>query len=131
MKFKFPLKGAFYYTCEFGDRRNPITGKKQFHTGIDIAAPFYRRKIYIRSVEDGIVIESKRGTGYGNFILIKHRNGFVTRYAHLKKRFVRKYRKVKKGSKIGIMGTTGRSTGRHLHFEVLYKKKLYNPQLIF
>ena len=127
----FPLKDDFYYTCEYGNRINPVTGRKQFHTGIDIASPHWIRLIYVYAIADGKVFESKRGQGYGNYVSIEHTNGFISRYAHFRKRKAFKNQRVVKGQVIGIMGTTGRSTGRHLHFEIIHNGFIFNPQLLF
>jgi murein DD-endopeptidase MepM/ murein hydrolase activator NlpD len=96
------------------------------HSGIDIAN---RTGTPIYAADDGYVVLSGRDTwGYGNQVVIDHGNGFKTRYAHLNTILVKAGDTVKKGQKIGLMGSTGRSTGPHLHFEVIYNGVMRNPQ---
>ncbi|MGD2205501.1 MAG: M23 family metallopeptidase [Anaerolineae bacterium] len=95
------------------------------HHGIDVAN---RTGMPIYAADDGYVVLAGRDTwGYGNQVLIDHGNGFLTRYAHLHKVLVKAGDKVKKNQKIGTMGTTGRSTGPHLHFEIIYNRVRRNP----
>ncbi len=111
-------------TSPFGWRIHPITHKPEFHKGYDIAnlpgTP-------IRATADGIVSFVGRRNGFGNTVEIKHGYGFKTRYAHLKKYIVRKGQPVKKGDIIGYMGSTGLSTGPHLHYEVRVLNQAVNP----
>ena len=108
----------------FGSRIHPITHKRHGHKGIDLAAP---RNTPIYATADGVVTFSGRNGGYGNFIKLNHRNGYKTAYAHLNSRAVREGSTVKKGDLIGYVGSTGASTGNHLHYEVYYQDKLINP----
>ncbi|MDQ2180307.1 M23 family metallopeptidase [Marinifilum fragile] len=80
---------------------------------------------------NGIVVKSGWNGGYGNYIKVKHGNGFETVYTHLSKVSVKKGQKVKKGDVIGKVGSTGQSTGSHLHYEILKNKKRVDPQLYF
>ena len=103
----------------FGHRIHPVTGKPGNHAGIDIPAP-KNTKIY--AARGGVVITSKMGSGsdwsYGNYVVINHGDGTSTLYAHMNSRAVKVGDVVKQGQIIGYVGTTGRSTGNHLHYEV-------------
>jgi murein DD-endopeptidase MepM/ murein hydrolase activator NlpD len=102
----------------FGMRRHPILGDMRSHKGVDYAAA---PGTPVRTVGDGVVVRAGWGNGYGNVIEVRHRNGFVTRYAHLRgfAKGVRTGARVAIGETIGFVGSTGLSTGPHLHFEVL------------
>ena len=108
----------------FGTRVHPITRKKHTHKGIDMAAP---QMTPIYATADGVVTFSGRNGGYGNFVKLNHRNGYKTAYAHMHKIAVNKGADVRKGDLIGYVGTTGSSTGNHLHYEVYYQDKLIDP----
>lgn len=108
----------------FGTRIHPITRKKHTHKGIDLAAP---KMTPIYATADGEVTFSGRNGGYGNFVKINHRNGYKTAYAHMHRIAVKKGSDVHKGDLIGYVGTTGSSTGNHLHYEVYYQDKLVDP----
>lgn len=108
----------------YGYRIHPITGKKSFHEGIDIASA-YGNAVYAYS--DGKVIEAGWSGAYGNSVLIDHGNGLKTRYGHLSKMYVRVGQKVGTNDKIGAVGSTGFSTGPHVHFEVLKNGQTKNP----
>ncbi len=96
------------------------------HLGIDIAN---RTGVPIRAADDGYVVMAGRDTwGYGNQVVIDHGNGYLTRYAHLNTILIKAGQSVKKNQQIGTMGTTGRSTGPHLHFEIIYNGVRRNPQ---
>ena len=99
------------------------------HKGMDFAAPS-GTPIYASG--DGKVTYAGRKGSYGNYVKIRHQNGYSTAYAHMKsvKKGVRKGSKVKQGEVIGYVGTTGRSTGPHLHYEVLKGSKQINPKLV-
>lgn len=109
----WPCKGVL--TSSFKYRINPITGKRQFHAGIDIGGPMYT-KIYA-PINGKVVYSGKRG-GYGNMIILDHGQGVTSRYAHNSKLLVKVGQQVKKGDKIALMGSTGQSTGPHLHYEI-------------
>ena len=109
----------------FGWRTDPLTGKREFHEGIDFAS---RPKSLIRAVAAGIVIWSDRHSGYGNMIEINHGNGYVTRYAHNKRNLVVVGDKVEKGQHIAEIGSSGRSTGTHVHFEVMHNGENVDPK---
>lgn len=113
-----------YITSRFGYRKDPFTGRTSFHGGIDFAGP---AGTDIFTVADGVVVKSGWHSGYGNLVEIDHGNGLVTRYAHAKKLVVKEGDLVSKDQLIAHMGTTGRSTGVHLHFEVLKDGRHINP----
>jgi murein DD-endopeptidase MepM/ murein hydrolase activator NlpD len=118
----WPVRG--YLSSYFGRRKDPFTGQREFHPGIDISSPTGTPVV---APADGIVaVAAKRG-GFGNFIIIKHKYGYITRFGHLLKFNVRKGQRVKRGQIIGYLGNTGRSRGPHLHYEVLRNGKAENP----
>ena len=108
----------------FGERVHPVYGKKHFHKGIDLASP---NGTPIYATADGIVAFAGVCNGYGNFIKLNHQNGYKTGYAHMSKMTVKTNDKVKKGDLIGYVGSTGTSTGNHLHYEVYYNDQLTDP----
>lgn len=109
----------------FGMRKDPIDGKYRMHAGIDLAGP---KGDMIYATGNGVVVEvSYNFYGYGNYVLIDHGFGYKTRYAHLVKANVRKGDTVTRGQVIGTLGSTGKSTGPHLHYEVIYRNKTVNP----
>lgn len=108
----------------YGSRVHPLTGRRTFHDGVDIAAA-YGNGVYAFTA--GRVVEAGWNGGYGNCILIDHGNGLKTRYGHLSKIYVRRGQKVGTGDKIGAVGSSGVSTGPHLHFEVIKNGKTKNP----
>lgn len=109
----------------FGMRADPITGKMVFHDGIDYAG---KSGSPILTVASGIVTWSGVRYGYGNMVEINHGNGYQTRYAHNKKNLVVVGQKVDQGQIIALMGSSGRSTGPHVHFEVVQNGKTVNPK---
>ncbi|MFQ5960239.1 MAG: M23 family metallopeptidase [Candidatus Methylomirabilales bacterium] len=119
----WPAKG--YVSSGFGHRISPFTGRRQRHTGIDVAAP---RGTPILAAADGVVTFSGRLAGYGRVIVITHGFGFKTFYGHNQKNKVRKGQRVKRGQVIGVVGNSGYSTGSHVHYEVLVKGTPVNPR---
>ena len=121
-----PVNGA-RLSSSFGRRRHPILGYRKMHTGVDFAAP---RGTPILAAGSGTVERANRYGGYGNYIRIRHTDGYKTAYAHLKSfaRGVRSGKYVKQDQVIGYVGTTGRSTGPHLHYEVMLHGKKINPR---
>ena len=105
-----------WISSDFGKRADPFTGKQEFHRGVDFVGKYYSDVI---SVAGGVVTEAEDHTAYGNLVEIDHGNGYVTRYGHNDKLVVKAGQTVKKGQVIAKMGSTGRSTGPHVHFEVL------------
>ena len=124
IRFRVPTKGTV--TSPFGYRVHPVTKKRRaFHRGIDIGAP---TGTPVRAAAEGVVIRSTYNrNGYGNLIVIKHEKNLCTYYGHLSKRRVRKGQRVRKGDLIGNVGSTGASTGPHLHFEVRRGSRAVNP----
>lgn len=113
-----------YISSFFGRRPDPFTGESAFHAGIDFAgAPGTR----VLAAADGVVSFAGRGTGYGKLVEITHGNGYVTRYAHNASLLVQPGQTVRRGDPLALMGSTGRSTGTHLHFEVLRDGRSVNP----
>ncbi len=108
----------------YGTRINPVTGKYQRHSGVDI--PGARGEDVI-AVAAGLVTKSKRISGYGNVVQILHANGYSTRYAHNQANLVAEGDRVEKGQVIALLGSTGRSTGPHVHFEVRKDGEAINP----
>lgn len=108
----------------FGERIHPITGEQSFHKGIDIPAP---QNTEIVSSDDGIVIFSGMQNGYGNVVKIKHFDGKNTVYAHNTLNVVQEGDIVRQGQTIAKVGTTGNSTGNHLHFETIVNEENLNP----
>lgn len=109
----------------FGVRTDPFTGRLTQHTGIDFAA---RAGAEVVSVASGIVSEAGVRDGYGKLVEINHGNGYATRYAHNASLLVKVGDKVTKGQAIARVGSSGRSTGPHVHFEVLFNGALVNPE---
>ncbi len=122
-----PVPSA-YISSSFGNRFHPILKKRQFHKGIDLAA---NSGTPIIAPADGKVVSAGTNQGYGKFVQINHKYGFETAYGHLKKIYVRKGQTVKRGDKIGEVGSTGLSTSNHLHYEVRFKGKALNPRDFF
>ncbi|HNQ15742.1 MAG TPA: M23 family metallopeptidase, partial [Pyrinomonadaceae bacterium] len=111
---------------EFGFRRNPFGGRSyEFHAGMDIDG---ERGDSVMAPGNGIVIKAGWQGGYGNMIEIDHGNGITTRYGHLSKIEVAIGQSVARGELIGLIGTTGRSTGPHLHYELRLNDKPINPR---
>jgi len=111
-------------SSSYGMRVHPITGKVARHNGIDIPAP-HGTAIY--ATADGIVGRAQRLGGYGNYVEIEHGNMIQTRYGHMSSYIVRPGQQVKKGEIVGYVGSTGRSTGNHLHYEVRIEGAPVNP----
>lgn len=111
-------------TSGFGYRIDPFTGRPNFHAGLDLAA-FERAPVV--STSPGIVSFAGVRTGYGYTVEIDHGHGFKTRYGHLRDIQVQRGDRVAIGQRVGSMGSTGRSTGTHLHYEVWYRGKAYDP----
>jgi len=120
-----PINGA-RLSSGYGRRKHPILGYTKMHRGIDFAAP---RGTPIFAAGDGVIEFKGRKGGYGNYIRIRHNNGYSTAYAHMNG-FARKMyqgRRVRQGQVIGYVGSTGRSTGPHLHYEILVDGRQTNP----
>ncbi len=119
----------YWMTSTFGYRTDPFNKRRTFHRGIDLAGP-YGLDIY--ATGEGVVISAEYNThGYGREVVIDHGFGYKSRYAHLQKINVEKGDKVKRGQVIGKLGSTGRSTGPHLHYEIHFNRKSINPLYCF
>ena len=119
-----PARGGWLSSL-YGYRTDPISGKKEFHQGMDFAG---KAGTPITAVAAGIVIWSGPRYGFGNLVEVSHGNGYVTRYAHNQKNLVNVGEKVGKAEVIALMGNSGRSTGTHVHFEVLRNGKHLDPR---
>ncbi len=108
----------------FGIRTDPFTGRKEMHKGLDLAGKMGSEVV---AVADGVVTWSGKRYGYGNLVEINHGNGYVTRYGHNSRLLVEPGEVVRRGQVIALMGSTGRSTGPHVHFEVLAKGRQIDP----
>ena len=113
--FLWPLPGRYNLSSLFGSRKHPITGKANNHTGIDIPAS---GGTSILAAKSGVVTTSTYNNSYGNYVVVSHSDGTSTLYAHMVRRNCSKGDTVSQGQVIGYVGTTGSSTGNHLHFEV-------------
>ena len=117
--FEWPLPGDFSITSPFGYRTDPITGEVSFHDGVDIAAP---EGTAILAAADGFVVTTNRtdswGGSYGYYVMIQHDETYETLYAHCSEVLVKAGQEVEQGDVIALVGSTGNSTGNHLHFEV-------------
>lgn len=120
-----PCPGYTRITSEFEGRINPITGKQEIHGGMDLAAPA-GTPIYAAAA--GKIITSGWHNSYGNYVMIDHGNGMVTLYGHMRNRAVIVGQTVIQGQCIGYVGSTGDSTGNHVHFEVRINGKRENPR---
>ena len=120
-----PVPGSYHISSYYGRRLDPVYGKTAFHEGIDFAMPSGNG---IYSTADGVV-ETVRHEfyGYGNSVVVDHGFGYKTRYAHMKTIAVHEGDAVKRGSFLGLSGNSGKSTGPHLHYEVIYKGRQVNP----
>lgn len=120
-----PKKGSYHMASPFGYRVDPVYGGTRFHSGQDLAAA-QGYPVYVTG--DGVVEKVHFGfTGYGYEVLVDHGFGYKTRYAHLSRIDVAEGMKVLRGDQIGAVGRTGKATGTHLHYEVLYKGNAVNP----
>ena len=111
-------------SSSYGMRVHPVTGRVARHNGIDIPAP---RGTPIYATADGIVGRAQRLGGYGNYVEVEHGNAIQTRYGHMSSYIVRSGQQVKRGDILGYVGSTGRSTGNHLHYEVRIEGAPVNP----
>lgn len=118
-----PLK-SYYITSNYGKRRDPINKRWAAHYGVDLGSP---SKSSVYATAPGVVTYVGWKGNFGRLVEITHGSGLKTRYGHLHKTLVRRGQKIKFHHKIGLLGSTGRSTGAHLHYEVLFKKRSKNP----
>jgi len=118
-----PVRGG-YASSSFGMRSDPFSGAREFHRGIDFNG---NRGDDVLAVADGVVAFAGRSPGYGNIVDIDHGNGYMTRYAHNERNLVEPGQRIRAGDVISKMGSTGRSTGVHVHFEVWHNDRPVNP----
>jgi murein DD-endopeptidase MepM/ murein hydrolase activator NlpD len=117
-----PVRGIL--TDGFGGRSDPFTGEQGTHNAVDISSAVGQP---VRAPADGLVVKAEWANGYGNVVYIAHGYGYSTRYGHLSGYAVKAGSRVKRGDVIGYVGTTGRSTGPHLHYEVRLNNNPVNP----
>ena len=119
-----PLKKEYRISSPFGFRTHPLSGQRSFHGGVDmavtVATPVY-------ATASGMVAFAGRKGGYGRCVILKHAYGFSTLYGHLIAYYVKKGQPVKAGQPVGFVGSTGRSTGNHLHYETRKNGKPIKP----
>jgi murein DD-endopeptidase MepM/ murein hydrolase activator NlpD len=113
-----------FISSYFGERQDPFTGHEAYHKGIDFAGTAGENVV---AVAAGVVTWAGERSGYGTLVEINHGDGYVTRYAHNERVLVNVGDTVKRGEAIALMGSTGRSTGPHVHFEVLRNGRQVNP----
>lgn len=123
--FKFPLpSGVYRITSYYGNRKDPFTGKTAYHSGYDFACA---KGTPIYAADSGTVVIAQWNGGYGNCVTINHGGGIMTLYGHCSELLVKAGQKVSRGDVIAKVGTTGRSTGNHLHFEVRKNGAVSDP----
>ena len=123
-QFAWPCRRNTRLSSNYGYRKDPFTGRRAFHSGSDFA-PGYGASAYASM--SGRVTHAGYMGGYGKLVVIRHANGYTTRYGHLSRILVRKGQYVSQEQRIGRVGNTGRSTGAHLHFEIRKNGKPQNP----
>lgn len=121
---QLPLSGEFLLTSSFGVRADPMTHLPSMHEGIDFVAPVGTP---VLATAPGQVLRAEYSGAYGNMVEVSHQDGFVTRYAHLKTIFVKPGQFIRREETLGSLGNTGRSTGPHLHYEVLLRGQPMHP----
>jgi len=122
-----PIREYRRISSPYGWRKDPFTGQRKFHSGIDYACELATT---VHATAAGIVIYVGPKGGYGKCIIIKHKYGFSTLYAHLSGYYVSRGMMVQAGKVVGFVGSTGRSTGNHLHYEVRKNNKVIKPLFI-
>ena len=118
-----PVSGGFI-SSYFGEREDPFSGHEAYHKGVDFAGTAGSNVV---AVAAGVVTWAGERTGYGNLVEINHGDGYVTRYAHNERTLVKVGETVKRGEAVALMGSTGRSTGPHVHFEVIRNGRQVDP----
>jgi hypothetical protein len=121
--FRFPLRN-FTLTSAFGPRINPVTGRFRVHEGLDLAAP---EGTDVFAAAEGVVSETGSDPVYGNYVVLRHRDDWVSLYGHLSLVSVILRQELRSGSVIGKVGSTGQSTGPHLHFELRKNGRAQDP----
>ena len=116
---------AGYTSSGFGYRLHPLENKVKFHYGTDFAA---NSGTAVCAFADGTVLAAGQDDGYGNYVKIRHADGYTTLYGHCSKLLVRAGETVTMGQEIALVGATGKATGPHLHFELMHDGYYYNPE---
>lgn len=134
--FSWPCPGYYYVSSPYGYRNHPISGKYKFHKGIDIAGGGIKGKPIVAAADGIVSIATYNSGGYGHYVMVNHGTGkdgksYVTLYAHMTRYIVSVGQYVKKGQTIGYVGTSGASTGYHLHFEIRANGETTNPMSYF
>ena len=122
--FRKPLRSRYYVSSRYGWRNNPFSGRRTFHNGVDMAASM-GTPVY--AALDGRVVRTGYDVTYGNFVIIAHHSGYQSMYAHLSSITVSNRAYVSAGTRIGLVGNTGQSTGAHLHFTIYKNRSTINP----
>jgi murein DD-endopeptidase MepM/ murein hydrolase activator NlpD len=117
-----PVYGAI--TSKYGQRTDPLNNKQGFHVGVDIRG---KHGTKIRATAAGVVVKAFRNGGYGNYVEIDHGNGYRTAYGHMQSYVVKEGESVTRGQIIGLVGSSGRSLGPHLHYEIRLHRRPVNP----
>lgn len=119
-----PLQTEFLLSSNFGVRSDPLTHLPSMHEGLDFVAPVGTPVV---ATAAGQVVQARYNGAYGKMVEVMHAEGFATRYAHLKTILVQPGQQLQAGDRLGLLGNTGRSTGPHLHYEVLYRGQAMHP----
>ena len=122
--FVWPSASSRKVTSEFGSRKHPVYGTYRYHYGIDIGASYGTS---ILAADSGTVLTATYNSSYGNYVVITHGNGYRTLYAHMSKIYASKGDSVRQGDVVGLVGSTGVSTGPHIHFEIIKDGAKVNP----
>lgn len=126
--FHKPIHSRYYLSSYYGWRSSPFSGKRSYHSGIDMACP---QGTPVYAALGGTVTSVGYNSVYGNFVIITHHSGYKTLYGHMSKQLVTRGKKVDTSTKIGLVGSTGLSTGPHLHFTVYKFGKTVNPAALW
>lgn len=126
--FHKPIHSRYYLSSYYGWRSSPFSGKRSYHSGIDMACP---QGTPVYAALSGTVTSVGYNSVYGNFVIITHHSGYKTLYGHMSKQLVTRGKRVDTSTKIGLVGSTGLSTGPHLHFTVYKFGKTVNPAALW
>ncbi len=125
--FVYPIASGWHFSSMFGARKDPITGVDSRHTGVDMAAP---KGTAVTASKSGVVSYTGFSNIFGNYVIINHSDGYQTLYGHMSKILTKKGARVNQGTKIGLVGSTGYSTGNHLHFTVYKNGRIIDPMTV-
>lgn len=128
LAFTSPLLIPLHVTSGFGRRFHPVTARFAAHAGTDFAAPMYSKVVVI---EDGVIIKRGSDSTSGHYLVVRHKNGWISKYLHLSVFNAQIKQTVEKGDVIGLSGASGRTTGPHLHLEISYQGKALDPALVY